>query len=113
MEQTPSETGKLILVVEDDTSTRYVLWLLLSEAERYLPMLVNDPSQALHVATIRKPDLFLIDYSLPHMTGIELYDQLHVQKGLEEVPAIVLSALRGEWQQEVQDRHLAFLEKPF
>lgn len=111
MEHTP--TGKIILVVEDDEDTRYVLWLLLSEAERYYPMLVNDAYQALLVATHRKPDLFLIDYNLPHMNGIELYDQLHVLEGLEEVPAILLSAMRGQWKHELQDRHLSGLEKPF
>ncbi len=113
MENTPSRTGKIILVVEDDENTRYVLWLLLSEAERYYPLLVNDPSQALLVATHRKPDLFLIDYNLPSLNGIELYDQLHVLEGLEAVPAILLSAMRGQWQEELQDRHLAGLEKPF
>jgi len=113
MEHTPSDTGKIILVVEDDENTRYVLWLLLSDAERYHPMLVNDPYQALLVATHSKPDLFLIDYNLPHMNGVELYDRLHVLEGLEEVPAILLSAMSGPWQQELQDRHLAGLEKPF
>jgi DNA-binding response OmpR family regulator len=113
MENIAASTGKIILVVEDDESTRYALWLILNESERYYPMLVNDPYQALLVATRRKPDLFLIDYRLPHMNGIKLYDQLHAQQGLEEVPAIVLSAMRGEWQQELQDRHLAGLEKPF
>jgi CheY-like chemotaxis protein len=76
-------------------------------------MLVNDPYQALLVATQRKPDLFLIDYNLPYMNGVELYDQLHVLEGLEEVPAILLSAMSGQWQQELQDRHLSGLEKPF
>jgi DNA-binding response OmpR family regulator len=113
MENISATTGKIILVVEDDENTRYALWLLLSEADRYYPMLVNDPYQALLVATQSKPDLFLIDYRLPHMNGIELYDRLHARQGLEDVPAIVLSAMRGEWQQELQDRHLAGLEKPF
>jgi len=113
MEHTSSSTRKIILVVEDDENTRYVLWLILSEAEQYHPMLVNDPYQALLVASQRKPDLFLIDYHLPSMNGVELYDQLHTLEGLEEVPAILLSALRGEWQQELQVRHLSGLEKPF
>lgn len=108
-----SDTGKIILVVEDDEDTRYVLWLMLSGAEQYYPMLVNDPYQALLVAAHKKPDLFLIDYDLPYMNGVELYDRLHTLKGLEEVPAIFLSAMRGQWQQELQDRHLPGLEKPF
>ncbi len=113
MEHPPPESGKIILVVEDDENTRYVLWLILSEAERYQPMLVNNASQALVVAAHSKPDLFLIDYNLPQMNGIELYDRLHVLQGLEEVPAILLSAMRGRWQQELQDRRLIGLEKPF
>jgi CheY-like chemotaxis protein len=93
MDNPTSWPGKIILVVEDDVSTRYVLWLILSEAELYSPMLVNDPYQALLVATQRKPDLFLIDYHLPYMNGLELYNKLHIIEGLEEVPAIIMSVM--------------------
>jgi DNA-binding NtrC family response regulator len=113
METILSDTGKIILVVEDDENIRYVIWLILSDTERYHPMLVNDPYQALLVATQRKPDLFLIDYNLPYMNGVTLYDQLHVLEGLEEVPAILISAMGGGWQREVQARHLSSLTKPF
>jgi DNA-binding NtrC family response regulator len=74
---------------------------------------VNDPYQALLVASQRKPDLFLIDYHLPYMNGIELYNKLHIIEGLEEVPAIIMSVMSEQWKQELQDHHLPFLEKPF
>jgi CheY-like chemotaxis protein len=54
--------------------------------------LVANGFAALRAVSDIKPNLFLLDYQLPRMNGIELYDQLHAQKGLEDVPAIMMSA---------------------
>jgi len=57
------------------------------------------------------PNLFILDYRLPSMNGIDLYDQLHTVKGLEDTPGIMLSAYLPK--HEIEKRSLVALSKPF
>ena len=87
-----SSTTKTILVVEDDRDIGEFLDLALTQETPYHALLVADGFQALRVVREIKPDLLILDYHLPNMDGIELYDHLHATKGLEDTPAILLSA---------------------
>ncbi len=104
---------KTILVVEDDAAMAEVMELILSEEPGYSIHLVSDPREALQLAQRIQPDLFVLDYLLAHMNGIELYDRLHVSQGLENVPAIITSASLLMHKSLLDQRHLIGLEKPF
>jgi CheY-like chemotaxis protein len=104
-------SGKVILVVEDDTAVGELLLLALARETSYQPLLVSTEQEVLRAVQEVKPALFLLDYQLPQMTGIELYDDLHARKELASVPAIVMSANLPYW--ELQKRHLVGVEKPF
>jgi len=84
--------AKTILIVEDDADIGAFLVQALSQETSYQPLLVADGFDALRAVSDIRPNLFLLDYQLPRMNGIELYDQLHAQKGLKDVPAIMMSA---------------------
>ncbi len=56
------------------------------------------------------PDLIILDYHLPTMNGIELYDRLHAINGLEHVPTIMTSA--GVLEHDLQGRHIVGMSKP-
>jgi CheY-like chemotaxis protein len=102
---------KTILIVEDDTFISEVLVLVIAQETPYQPVYVPDAFQALITINDVKPDLFLLDYHLPHMNGIELYDRLHVTQGLEHVRAIMISANLP--QQEIKQRQIVGIRKPF
>ena len=70
----------------------------------YHVALVKDGLHALHMVDMLKPVLFLFDYRLPTLDGIELYDQLHKRKGLANIPTIMINATLSE--QEIRVRHL-------
>ena len=107
-------TAKTILVVEDDVDTREFIALLISTATAYHYYLVPDASQAIHFVKGIKPDLFILDYRLPGMNGLELYDQLHATPGLEAIPAILMTAIRLEaLRPDIEKRHITAFEKPF
>jgi CheY-like chemotaxis protein len=55
--------------------------------------------------------MILLDYLLPHMNGLDLYDYLHAHKPLKDIPVIMISANLP--QKEVNRRHLIGLQKPF
>ena len=102
-----------ILVVEDDEGLRELLVLLISTLP-YQYRLVSNASQALSVSEEVKPDLFIVDYRLPGMNGLKLYDQLHTTPGLEAIPALLMTAARlEELRPEIEQRQLTVLEKPF
>jgi CheY-like chemotaxis protein len=104
-------THKTILVVEDDNSIGDLLVDVLSQETPYKPVLVTDGFQALEAVTTMKPNLFITDYRLPYMNGIELYDRLHATKELENVPVLLISAYPPT--REIQKRKLISMSKPF
>ena len=82
---------KQILIVEDDHEIGHLyLDLLMTEAD-YTARLANNPFQALDAVKEFKPDLFILDYLLPQMDGLELCQRLHSIKGLENTPALVIT----------------------
>jgi CheY-like chemotaxis protein len=79
----------------------------------YSPLAFADPSEALRLATCLKVDLFLIDYQLAGMNDLQLYDRLQGMEGLHTVPTLLLSASLEKHEQELRERNLLGLKKPF
>ncbi len=101
---------KTVLVVEDDTGIGNFLVQAILQETPYQAMLVADGFQAIKAVTNIRPSLFILDYQLPRMNGIELYDQLHATKGLEHIPAVVISARLP--RQEIEKRKIIAMSKP-
>jgi CheY-like chemotaxis protein len=103
-------TVKTILVVEDDLGIGSFLTQAISQETHHQAMLAADGFQALNAITSIKPNLFILDYQLPRMNGIELYDKLHTTQGLEDVPAIVISARLPK--HDIEKRKIVGMSKP-
>ncbi len=102
---------KTILVVEDDEDIgSFIVEALLQETS-HQALLVPTGSKALETVKTIKPNLFVLDYLLPRMNGIDLYDQLHATKELEHIPAIMMSANLPA--SEARKRKITCLKKPF
>jgi CheY-like chemotaxis protein len=96
--------------LKDQGIGSFILRAILDETS-YQAILVNDGQRALETVKSVKPDLLVMDYHLPHMSGIELYDHLHARKELEHVPALLMSARLPK--DEARRRKITCLEKPF
>ena len=96
--------------MEDDAHIGEFLERALLEETPYKPLVVSDGFEALKVTREVKPDLFVLDYHLPGMDGIELYDQLHAMKAFRDTPAIIMSARLP--RHELEKRSLVGLRKP-
>ena len=57
------------------------------------------------------PDLFVLDYQLSVMTGLELADRLQTIEALKSIPVLLMSANLPK--REVNKHHIAFINKPF
>lgn len=102
---------KTILLVEDDSIISELLIQMITQETPYKVFSVPDASEALDLVKNIKPQLLILDYWLPFMHGIELYDRLHNTEGLEEVPAIMLSV--NAPLREINQRQMTYIRKPF
>ena len=100
-----------ILVVEDDQGIAEFLFDALKEIPSCEVLFASTPDEALKLVQVRKPHLCLLDYNLPQMNGIELYDCMRALVGLETLPALIMSANLP--QQAIEKRNLAAIKKPF
>jgi len=105
--------AKTILVVEDDRPTGEVIQLTLNEELSVHAFLVANPYDALDIANTVNVDLWIIDYLLPGMNGLELYDRLHADKTLQDVPFILISASFSLHRHDLGERKLIIVVKPF
>lgn len=107
-----SNQEKVILVVEDDKRIGYLLTETIEEETPYRVMVAPDAFQALNIIRKMKPHLFLVDYMLPSMDGIELYDQLHAAEEFKHIPVLFMSATPPT--KALQERgDICCIKKPF
>jgi CheY-like chemotaxis protein len=69
----------------------------------------SDSTAALQLVRHLTPRLFILDYGLPGMNGIELYDRLSLSQELAPIRAILITANRHLPQQQIQQRQLITL----
>jgi DNA-binding response OmpR family regulator len=104
-------TTKTILLVEDDIAIAELLVQLIAQETPYRVFEVSDGPQALNIVKGIKPDLLLLDYWLPSIFGIELYDRLCAAESVTQIPTIMLSV--NAPLQEIKKRNITYMRKPF
>ena len=70
-------TTNTILLVEDDPHIGSFLEQAIEQETPYRAIVTGDGHAALRLVRHFTPRLFILDYGLPDMNGIELYDRLH------------------------------------
>jgi DNA-binding response OmpR family regulator len=105
-------TTNTILLVEDDPNIGSFLMEAIAQETPYRAIVASDSHATLKLVRHFTPSLFILDYGLPGMNGIELYDRLHINKELAPIPAILITANRHIPQQQIQQRQLITFMKP-
>ena len=113
IESQETTAQKTILVVEDDEINADLFRMTITQETPHRPLIVTKGFEALQIAQAEKPDLFILDYYLSDMTGIELYQHLRNIPGLEHIPAIMMSARIEYHDEEIKQHSLFELGKPF
>ncbi len=89
-----------VLIVEDEAAQMELLSYNL-EKEGYRIVAATDGEEGLLLAEEEKPDLIVLDWMLPSLSGIEVCRQLKRGKHTHEIPVIMLTA-RGEESDRVR-----------
>ena len=88
--RTANNKGR-ILVVDDDESNRDMLSRRLKRLGHDVGVAENG-RHALEVLAAETFDLMLLDLQMPHLNGYQVLERLRADRGLRELPVIVLSA---------------------
>ena len=104
--------AKLILIVEDNEEIGYLLIQVIHQETAHRAIHHINARNALNAITRLTPHLFILDYSLPDINGLELHDWLQTFDHLKFSKTILMSA-RNPPLQEISKRGILFLRKPF
>lgn len=85
-----------VLVVDDEESISTVIKYNLQK-EGYRVQTASDGEEALAIAQSNKPDLVLLDWMLPSMSGVEICRKLRENPDTANIPIIMVSAKAEEF----------------
>jgi DNA-binding response OmpR family regulator len=101
-----------VLVVDDDSDSRDLLGITLSEAG-YAVLFASNEAEALAIARRHQPDVILLDLAMPVMDGFAFRAAQRWDAELARIPVICVSG-RHDAVQVARDLELAgCVSKPF
>ena len=86
-----AEPRPMVLLVEDEGAQREVLAYNL-EAEGFEVAQAANGEEALEAVAETSPDLILLDWMMPHVSGLEVCRRLKLRPETRNIPVIMLSA---------------------
>ncbi len=103
-----------ILIVEDESAIRDMLTFILQQAD-FSTIAASDCESAQKILADRCPDLILLDWMLPGISGVEWARRLKKDPSYRDLPIILVTA-RGEEEDKVRGLEIGaddYLTKPF
>jgi CheY-like chemotaxis protein len=105
---------KRILIVEDVELNRDLLVQILEEEEKYDILTAVDGAAGVALAERERPDLILMDLSLPVIDGWEATRRIKANTALQHIPIIALTAhaMMGDEEKARESGCDDYLSKP-
>ena len=91
--------GQKILIVEDN-ELNLKLFCDLLRAHGFEVEPVRDGREALDRARAFEPELVIMDIQMPHVSGLELIEQMKGEPLLEQVPVLAVTAYAAKGDEE-------------
>lgn len=110
---TPVGPEKTILIVDDDRSVGEMLKQAIAEHTTHRAMWIAEGDLVLETARRLRPSLILLDYIMPFMDGLQLYDHLQRIETMRNVPVILISGSPTLPFEKLRERGIYILKKPF
>jgi CheY-like chemotaxis protein len=108
--------GAKVLVVDDEPDVvRYFTAVL--EENGYATASAADGIEALTKVRQDRPDLVMLDITMPNQSGVRVYRELKEDAALKEIPVVIVTGISHSFKQFISTRsHVpapeGYLEKP-
>jgi CheY-like chemotaxis protein len=102
---------KKILLVDDDRDCCYLIKSSIEDLGDFQVRACSEGEKAFSVAELFQPDLIILDYIMPGITGGEVVDQLRRNPKTSAIPVIFMTATSEE-QRSAEARNTPALSKP-
>ena len=107
-------TGKTVLIVDDEAAIREMIAVALQMAG-YRCLEADNAQNAHAIVVDHQPDIILLDWMMPDVSGIELARRLKRETAYADIPIIMLTA-RSEEDNKIQGLEAGaddYITKPF
>jgi DNA-binding response OmpR family regulator len=104
---------KTVLIVDDDRDIGEILQQIIVDQTDYKVVWIAESDLVLDAASYMRPSLLILDYMLPTIDGLHLYDSLQAIDSMRGVPTVLISASPRLPFDELRSRGIYLLHKPF
>jgi two-component system cell cycle response regulator DivK len=113
MEEAKKTITKKILVVDDNNDSRELVVKVLKN-KGYEMVEAIDGEEALEKAMAEKPDLILLDISIPKINGYEVTKRLKSIDEFKDIPVVALTAhaMKGDRTKALEAGCEGYISKP-
>ena len=109
----PQAQEKTILIVDDDRVMGEMLKQAIAQHTVHRVMWIAESDLVLETARHLRPSLILMDYIMPFMDGLKLYDHLQNVETMRSVPVVLISGSPTLPFDQLRERGIHVLRKPF
>jgi len=103
-----------ILVIDDSNVIRNMVRDMLPKGN-FEVLEAKDGVQGLNLIRQERPNLIMLDFLLPRLSGWEVYQQIQTQQDLQAIPLVLMSGRKEEVTEKLQEpfEFFEFVQKPF
>lgn len=103
-----------ILVIDDSRVIRARVRDMLPKGN-FEVIEAKDGVEGIDAIREQKPNLIMLDFLLPRMSGYEVYQEIQAKSEFQKIPLVMMSGRREELTEKIQEpfEFFEFIEKPF
>lgn len=107
---------KRILVVDDDPNIVVYLTTLLEDSG-FATLSAENGRQGMEIAIAEKPDLVLLDITMPEESGVKMFRRLQSEENTKDIPVIIITGISHDFKKFIETRKqikppAAYFDKP-
>ncbi|PSB22083.1 response regulator [Phormidesmis priestleyi ULC007] len=103
-----------IVVIDDSAVIRNMVRDMLPKGN-FEVLEAKDGIQGINLIRQERPNLIMLDFLLPRMSGWEVFQQIQLQPELQSIPLVLMSGRKEEVAEKLQEpfEYFEFVQKPF